>query len=219
MKRLGNSDGSRKKSDFYTSIAPFYDGIVGPLLRHARKDIRREATAGKCEHILDVACGTGEQAIMLAKAGMDVSGVDLSLAMLGIACAQSPPIISYFLGNAEDLPFGSGAFDCVTVSLALHEMASSTRIKVTDEMLRVLTPEGKLLVFDYAGLQNVGFAPALVLLALLERIAGIEHFRNFVQFTRAGGIDRYLRAFPLGLIKSKPYFLGALRLVIAERRL
>jgi demethylmenaquinone methyltransferase/2-methoxy-6-polyprenyl-1,4-benzoquinol methylase len=207
-----------KDVNFYTLIAPFYDAIVGPFLRPARKDICREAEAEKCRRILDVACGTGEQAIMLAKSGMDVSGIDLTPAMLGIARAHSPPAVSYFLGNAGKLPFGPAAFDCVTVSLALHEMACTARIKVAGEMLRVLTPGGKLLVFDYAGRQNMGFVPAIGFLGLLERIAGFEHFSNFVQFTRMGGVDGFLEAFPLRLIKSRAYFVGALRLVIAEKR-
>ncbi len=169
---------------------------------------------------------------MLAKAGMDVCGVDLAPAMLDIARTKSPSTVSYFLGNAENLPFAPGAFDCVTISLALHEMAYPARMKVAGEILKVLAPGGKLLVFDYAGLQNMGFAPAPGLLGLLEKIAGSEHFGNFVQFTRAGGIDRFFEVFestrPGGIdlsskefllrpIKSKARFMGALRLVIYEK--
>lgn len=218
MESKANPYNSRQRADFYTLVAPFYDILVGPFLRPARKGVVRAVEAQKCRRILEVACGTGEQAIMLAKAGIEVSGIDLSPAMLGEARAKSPASVAYFLGNAEDLPFGSGSFDCVTISLALHEMGHETRMRTTGEMLRVLTPDGKLIVFDYTASKNWRSAIGLAFLGLLERIAGGEHFRNFVRFTRMGGIDQFLQPFPLQVIRSRNYFSGALRLVILEKR-
>jgi len=121
-------------------------------------------------------------------------------------------------GNAENLPFGSGAFDCVTVSLALHEMAYDTRMGVAAEMLRIMPQGGKLIVFDYAAAENMRFALAPGFLGLLERIAGADHFNNFVRFIRTGGIDHFLKAFPLEVISSRNYFPGAMKLVIAQKR-
>ena len=154
---------------------------------------------------------------MLARAGLDVTGVDHSGAMLKVARGKSPPTVSYVLGNAENLPFEPEAFDCVSVSLSLHEMAYHTRIGVAVEMLRVLAPDGRLIVFDYAASENTKFALALGFLGILERIAGAEHFANFVRFTRMGGIGHFLKAFPLRTITTRSYFLGALQLIVAEK--
>ncbi len=203
--------------DFYTMIAPFYDGLVGPFLRSARKDIIRSARAEKCRYVLEVACGTGEQAIMLAKEGFEVTGIDLSPAMLGVARAKSPSNIGYFLGNAASMPFRDGSFDCVTISLALHEMESHIRAGVAGEMLRVLAEGGRLILLDYSAPEVWKPAAGLALLGLVERIAGAEHFRNFVRFTRAGGLEKFLGLFPLKIIRSRSYFLGALRLFLAEK--
>ncbi len=218
MKSKTNRDNPHQKVDFYALAAPFYDIFTGSFLRPARKGIVRCAEAEKCRRILDVACGTGEQAIMLAKAGIEVTAIDLSPAMLGVARGKSRPAVAYLLGNAENLPFGPASFDCVTISLALHEMALETRMGTTGEMLRVLTTGGKLIVFDYAAPQNWRCALGLALFGLLEKIAGGEHFKNFVRFTRTGGIDQFLKAFPLEVISNRTYFLGALRLVTAEKK-
>jgi demethylmenaquinone methyltransferase/2-methoxy-6-polyprenyl-1,4-benzoquinol methylase len=217
MRNLTGGVDFRNKIDFYTLIAPFYDGLVGPFLRAVRKGISMEAKGDGCRRVLEVACGTGEQATMLARAGLDVTGVDLSGAMLEVARVKSPPAVSYVLANAENLPFGPEAFDCVSVSLSLHEMEYHARIGVAVEMLRVLAPRGKLIVFDYAAMEKTKFALAPGFLGLLERIAGTEHFANFVRFTRMGGVGHFLRAFPLRIVTTRSYFLGALELIIAEK--
>ena len=217
MENKTNRDNSCQKVDFYTPVAPFYDILAGSFLRFARKGIVRGAEEQQCRRILDVACGTGEQAIMLAKEGLDVAAIDLSPAMLRVAREKSPPAIAYLLGNAEALPFGSGSFDCVTISLALHEMAPETRIRTTDEILRILTPGGKLIVFDYAALKDWKSAFGLSILGLLERIAGGEHFKNFVRFIQTGGIDQFLKRFPLKVVECRTFFMGAFRLVFSEK--
>ncbi|SPF32405.1 putative Methyltransferase type 11 [Syntrophobacter sp. SbD1] len=211
-----NGDNSRSKVDLYNPVAPFYDFLTGSVLKPARKGIVRGAET-HCRRILDVACGTGEQARMLARAGVDVTGIDMSPAMLEMARVNSPRTVGYILGNTEALPLGSGSFDCVSISLALHEMGPETRMKTMGEILRVLTPCGKLFVLDYAGPENWKAAVGLSFLGLVERIAGGEHFKNFVQFTRTGGIDQFLSAFPLKVIKSQTYFLGALRLIFLKK--
>ncbi len=195
MQSNTDRDNPPQKVDFYTLVAPFYDILAGPFLRHARQDIVRGAEAEKCRRILDVACGTGEQAIMLAKTGIEVTGIDSSPAMLGVGRRKSHSNAAYLLCNAQNLPFGPGSFDCVTISLALHEMATETRLGTTGEMLRVLTPGGKLIVFDYAAPENWRCTFGLALLGLLEKIAGKEHFKNFVRFTRTGGSTNFSRPF------------------------
>jgi demethylmenaquinone methyltransferase/2-methoxy-6-polyprenyl-1,4-benzoquinol methylase len=218
MKGKTKREKLRHQVDFYAFVAPFYDFLAGSFLRPARKAIVRAVKSLGCRRILDVACGTGEQAIMLAKEGLEVTGIDLSSAMLRVARRKSPPAVAYLLGDALHLPFRSESFDCVTVSLALHEMTHDTRMGTVREILRVLCPDGMLIVFDYAAPQNWSSACGLALLGLMERIAGGEHFRSFVRFARTGGIDQFLRAFPLEITGYRSYFPGALRLVLSQKR-
>ncbi|MDR3568030.1 MAG: class I SAM-dependent methyltransferase [Syntrophobacteraceae bacterium] len=199
--------------DFYAMVAPFYDLMTAQFLKSARTTIVRAAKGQNCRRILDVACGTGELAVMLAKAGMEVTGLDLSPAMLSVAHRKSLPTISYFRGNGENMPFKSAGFDCVTISLALHEMPHKVSLGVAGDILRVLAPGGKLIVFDYAALANRGSALGLTLMGLVEKLAGAEHFQNFVRFTRNGGIQKLLESFPLKTVESRLSFLGALQVV------
>lgn len=218
-KRMETNPGCGPGSDPYFYMAPSYDAFTGLFLRAARKRIKAEAKRWHCRRVLDVACGTGELAIMLAAEGFDVVGVDLSPAMLGIARGKSISGVSFCLANAEALPFGPETFDCVTISLALHEMKHRESIEAAGEMLRVLAPGGKLMIFDYAGRGNRTFlsAFALGIFGLLEKVAGAEHFRNFTRFARMGGVDRFFEPFPLKMIKGRTYFMGALRLLVFEK--
>lgn len=204
--------------DLYDIAAPFYDFFTAPLLKAARGTIVRTAKAHKCRRILDVACGTGELATMLAKAGLEVNAIDLSPAMLAVAGRKSHPRIAFYRGSAENLPYASACFDCVTISLALHEMEPNMRMGAAAEILRVLTPGGKLIVFDYAPLYNGGSALGLALMGLVEKMAGREHFRNFVRFTRSGGIKQLLEPFELTAINSRFSFLRALQVATFEKK-
>lgn len=217
MEKKSYRNKSRQKSDFYTRVAPVYDLLAGPFLRPARRRIVRAAETARCRRILDVACGTADQAVMLAQAGFEVSGLDLSPAMLRVARDKSFQEVTLFQGNARSLPFGPGSFDCVTISLALHEMAKKIRMEAAGEMLRVLKPGGKLIVLDYASSWNWSSAAGLAILGFAETIAGREHFGNFARFTRMGGIDRFLEAFRLKVTLGGTYFLGALRVVLSEK--
>ncbi|MGC8492817.1 MAG: class I SAM-dependent methyltransferase [Syntrophobacteraceae bacterium] len=212
-----NGNDSHEKIDFYAMAAPFYDLLTVPFLKSGRRDIVRAAKALQCRRILDVACGTGEQARMLARAGLTVSGIDLSPAMLAVARRKSPQTVAFFRGTAESMPFASASFDCVTISLALHEMADETRTGAVTEIVRVLAPGGKLIVYDYAALRNRASAPGLALMGLVEKMAGREHFKNFVRFTRSGGIEKFLRPFPFQKINYSHSFPGALQIVSLKK--
>lgn len=206
------------RPDFYAMAAPFYDFLTASFLKTARRGIVRAARSQKCSRILDVACGTGEQARMLEKAGFEATGIDLSPSMLAMARRKSPAALTYFHANAEDMPFQSSCFDCVTISLALHEMERKMSIAVAGEILRVLTPGGKLIVLDYAGLNDRGSGLGLSLMGLVEKAAGRDHFRNFVRFIRNGGIEQFLQSFQLETITTHRALLGAVKIVVYEKK-
>lgn len=97
--------------------------------------------------VLDLGCGTGAHAVRLARRGLDVVAVDLSLA--GVRAARErfrrEGLFGHFLvADAENLPFKSGAFDVVWSSLLLHHFPKLETLP--EELSRVTT--GRLIALE-----------------------------------------------------------------------
>jgi SAM-dependent methyltransferase len=70
------------------------------------------------ERWLDVATGTGEVALRAARAGADVTGLDIAPRLLEQARAKTSEV-EWVEGDAQALPFADGAFDVVSSSFGL----------------------------------------------------------------------------------------------------
>jgi SAM-dependent methyltransferase len=70
------------------------------------------------ERWLDVATGTGEVALRAARAGADVTGLDIAPRLLEQARARTSEV-EWVEGDAQALPFADGAFDVVSSSFGL----------------------------------------------------------------------------------------------------
>ncbi len=122
------------------------------------------------QRVLDVGCGTGilarEIASRIGSAGR-VVGIDPSPGMLAVA-KQPAPAVEWREGVAESLPFPDQSFEVVVSQFAL--MLFTDRRQALREMLRVLTPGGRLAVAVWDSLDNIPAYASEV--ALLERMAG-----------------------------------------------
>jgi ubiquinone/menaquinone biosynthesis C-methylase UbiE len=108
------------------------------------------AKAQPADVVLDIACGPGVFALALAPRVSFVRGVDLTPEMLRRARAyQAERQIAnaaFVRGDAEELPFPSGAFDLVSCQCSFHHMPKPEL--VLREMVRVAKPEGRLVIID-----------------------------------------------------------------------
>lgn len=106
----------------------------------------------KSDRWLDVATGAGFTAVAFAPHVAQVTGLDVSAAMLsearGRARAAAFTNLAFVSGAAENLPFGSDGFDGVICRLAAHHFLSVPRFVA--EAYRVLRPGGRLLIADTA---------------------------------------------------------------------
>ena len=105
------------------------------------------------QRVLDVGCGTGYLARLLAQAvgpqGL-VVGVDPSPEMITYASRKAGRVrnCQFQVGSAESLDFPAEHFDVVVSSLVMHHLPEDLRVPALREMRRVLRPGGKLLVAD-----------------------------------------------------------------------
>jgi len=93
--------------------------------------------------VLDVGCGPGHHAKVLANAGHDVVGIDLSDGMLTQA-RQRVPSIGFLKMDMKQLQFSSDAFDAVWCSAAVHHIPREQILHVLRGFRRVLKPGGLL---------------------------------------------------------------------------
>ncbi|VVB75908.1 Ubiquinone biosynthesis O-methyltransferase [Candidatus Tiddalikarchaeum anstoanum] len=93
----------------------------------------------KRKRILDLGCGTGIYAKILAKKGAKVEGIDISEKEIDIARIENPKI-SFQVGSVEVLPYKNNSFDIVLSALVLEYLKNWT--KVLSEVRRVLVKGG-----------------------------------------------------------------------------
>jgi SAM-dependent methyltransferase len=125
--------------------------------------------------VLDVGTGTGIAAFALAARfpGAEVVGVDLAADMIDEARRKTPPELAervrFEVADASRLPFPDHSFDLVTLN---------NMIPFFDELGRVLTPEGTVLVAFSGGSETPIYVPFEQLRAEL-RTRGFTHFAEF----------------------------------------
>ncbi|MCI0411905.1 methyltransferase domain-containing protein [bacterium] len=123
-------------------------------IRKLRHDYFTFFDVQPAEHVLDVGCGTGANAVALAEflqGACRITGIDSSEPMLAIARHQlrnSPyeDRITYDSGDAHRLPYNDHTFDSVMMIQVLEY--SKEPISLLRETMRVLKPGGKLFVAD-----------------------------------------------------------------------
>jgi len=100
--------------------------------------------------VLDIACGTGNSAIPLARAGAVVTGVDIAPNLLEQArerAAAAGLAVTFDEGDAEQLPYADASFDAVTTMFGA--MFAPRPELVTSEFARVLKPGGLLAMANW----------------------------------------------------------------------
>lgn len=92
--------------------------------------------------MLDAMCGSGELTDYLVGHGADVTGIDISPAVIDRFRAKHPSAKG-IVGSIFETGFADASFDCVAVSLALHHAEPNTAAAI-DEIARILKPGGWL---------------------------------------------------------------------------
>ena len=148
-------------TDTGPSIAQIKDGLratwmAGDFGVIARQNVRRSEdfverlAIPPGTHVLDVATGSGNVAIPLARAGCVVTGLDISPHLLEQAEARAAAeglTIEFEEGDAENMPYAESSFDAV-VSMFGAMFAPRPDV-VACELARVLKPGGRLAMANW----------------------------------------------------------------------
>lgn len=137
-------------------LTRFYDPLIAVTVRERAFKARvvELAAARHGERVIDVGCGTGTLALELARRspGALVSGVDADDAMLARARTKATRTgidLDLRTAMAQELPFADQTFDVAVSSLFFHHLRRDDKLAVASEVLRVLRPEGRLVVADW----------------------------------------------------------------------
>lgn len=129
------------------------------------------------QRALDVGCGTGYLARLLARAvgpSGQVVGIDPSREMIEYATGKAGGTgnLRFQVGTAEALDLPSELFDVVVTSLMLHHLPEDLRVPALREMYRVLRPGGTLVVAE-ARMPRKGILRMLARLHDFDRMASL----------------------------------------------
>lgn len=133
-----------------------YDRFSRFMEGGAREFYERLNIAPGCK-LLDIACGSGQLALMAAKDGIEVTGVDIAgnLVVRARVRAQAEGLNARFEeADAELLPFDDASFDAV-VSLIGAMFAPQPQL-VAQELLRVCVPGGTIAMANWTPQGFVG---------------------------------------------------------------
>jgi len=155
----------------------------------------------KDHSIIDLCCGTGNQLKLLGKNNFkSLHCLDISNSMLKIAM-KSDFNIKYYNEDATKTSFGNNTFDIAIISFAIHEKDRETQEKFLEEAYRLIKNEGLLLIVDYDfDKKTTEIVKAFI--TLIERMAGKDHYNNYINYTKHNGLLSLIDEDKFELIKK-----------------
>ena len=147
---------------FYKVMSGFYDLLDVIYFRKYETSPRKVVfdTIGKKDNVLDLCTGTATNAIAIAKKNPNskIVGVDLSKDMLVVAREkvnkENLANVRLYRMDATQMNFKDESFDKVLLSLVLHETDEELAKKIIKETMRVMKPDGELVVTEWERSDN-----------------------------------------------------------------
>ncbi|WP_029035214.1 bifunctional demethylmenaquinone methyltransferase/2-methoxy-6-polyprenyl-1,4-benzoquinol methylase UbiE [Salinimicrobium terrae] len=146
----------KQVEQMFDTISTNYDGLNRVISFGIdvkwRKKVVKMVSATSPDAVLDIATGTGDLAISLAKTGAkEIVGLDLSEGMLAVGRKKIEEEnltgrIEMIQGDSEALPFEDNKFDAITVAFGVRNFENLG--KGLSEILRVLKPGGIFVILE-----------------------------------------------------------------------
>ena len=211
MAELKGQDKQRYVAEMFDRITGRYDLMntlmTGRLHLGWKQKTARLTSEGLTGPALDIATGTGDLALYLAKQpGMEqVIGLDFLPGMIARAKAKAVALgvagkTDFLVGDAHDLPFGDDSFACATAGFSLRNMADLK--SALKEMVRVVRRGGRVTTLELTPVKPGGASLMLrwhsqALVPLLGQVVG----RDRAAYTYLPqSVDHFLEADQLSAI-------------------
>lgn len=178
---MAKKEGVKKMFD---NIAPDYDKLNHILSLNIDKNWRKKAVRELADearplNVLDVACGTGDFTIEIARKvpqGSTVVGVDISDGMIAVGLEKLAKLgidAALEVADCEALPYEDNTFDRISVGFGVRNF-EHLELGLS-EMYRVLAPGGKLVILELSVPSNafIRWCYKLYFLKILPFIGGL----------------------------------------------
>ncbi|HZG90907.1 MAG TPA: demethylmenaquinone methyltransferase [Pseudonocardia sp.] len=132
-------DGVARRYDLTNTV------LTAGMDRRWRALTRQALRLAPGERVLDLAAGTAVSTLELGRSGAFCVAADFSLGMLRAGAQRQVPKVA---ADALHLPFADAAFDAVTISFGLRNVADVDRALA--ELRRVTRPGGRLVVCEFS---------------------------------------------------------------------
>jgi len=172
--------------------------------------------------VLDIGCGTGTLAIMMAKKGARVRGIDISKPMLAVAGERIDEtgvrehvelMETSIVGLARH--FEDDSVDKIVSTLAFSELSSDERQYALEESRRILRKDGLLIIADEVRPESV--LNRFLYFMVRWPVAVLTFL--FVQTTLHSlkGLKEDISKAGFQVVSSQSQFLGAFETIVARR--
>ena len=231
---MAKKEGVRKLFD---NIAPDYDRLNHILSLNIDKGWRKKAVReiideAKPLKVLDVACGTGDFTIEIARKasdGSEVIGVDISEGMMTVGrdkIRKAGVSAELYVADCEALPYADNTFDRISVGFGVRNFE---HLELgLEEMYRVLLPGGKLVILELSVPTNafVRWCYKLYFLKILPAIGGlVSGNRGAYEYLPASVLrfpapDRFIsimKSAGFDAVEHTPLTLGVCRMYVGKK--
>jgi demethylmenaquinone methyltransferase/2-methoxy-6-polyprenyl-1,4-benzoquinol methylase len=222
----------------FDNIAPNYDKLNHILSLNIDKGWRRKAVRElvnehKALKVLDVACGTGDFTIEIARKvapGSEVIGIDISDGMMAVGRKKIADVgvnAELKVADCENLPYEDNTFHRISVGFGVRNF-EHLQLGL-NEMYRVLTPDGKLVILELSVPSNsfLRWCYKLYFLKVLPAIGGfVSGDRSAYEYLPASVLDfpapekfiSMMKDAGFDNVKHTPLTFGICRMYIGKKQ-